>query len=227
MPTLVWQNGIKQPWPEVRIFKVVLQCCLSLARHSSGLLVVFEQSKFNCASITISVRPSTVHVAWYNSSMGKYRGCAVYPTHAHSFVCLLGCAHMRLMTRLPLSLKYTGEGGAWGRGYNIAFEVWLAKWPVQLFCTGTCIFLKIDWPFLLPCVQYVQRTKRLVLTCVTKKHPFTHLLVKYPCKKVHTVHLRRQRCLLDLSSHTQSAFPNILYSHDSPRVCGSSFKKLQ
>ena len=57
MPTLVWQNGIKQPWPEVRIFKVVLQCCLSLARCSSGLNVVFEQRKFNCASITVSVRP--------------------------------------------------------------------------------------------------------------------------------------------------------------------------
>ena len=72
---LVWQNGIKQPWPEVRIFKVVLQCCLSLARHSSGLHVVFEQSKFNCASITAHVRPfnrqTAVDNSRYNSSTGQ------------------------------------------------------------------------------------------------------------------------------------------------------------
>ena len=33
----------------------------------------------------------------------------------HPSRCRLG--HVRLETRLPLELKYTGEGGAWGRGY--------------------------------------------------------------------------------------------------------------
>ena len=61
----------------------------------------------------------------------------------HPSRCRLG--HVRLETRLPLKLKYTREGGAWGRGY--AITVYLCEVSVYVFgCVrlyyGCCISTK-------------------------------------------------------------------------------------
>ena len=52
-----------------------------------------------------------------------------------------------------------------------------------------------------------------VYVCMTKKHLFTHLLAKCLCKKDTYCSLIyftcRQRCLLDLLSHTESAISDV------------------
>ena len=104
---------------EVRILKVVLQCCLTPEFNKTLFRPVWYLNR--TSSTALPSQPASDSCQTFNSSTGQIHVPNIMGVRFIQPMLIiscayqvLGCAHVRLMTWLPLSLKYTGESEAWG-----------------------------------------------------------------------------------------------------------------